>query len=373
MSVDVGPALEGSGHAATLLLTVDAANLSPGTYHGSLIVSQGASSVTVPVTVNVTALGYELSHSGFSFDTVVGGTDDPSQQLRIFNHDDTPLDWAASTASPWLHLEPPTGTASSPSSLDLIVDPSGLGHGVYSGSVTVAPQGGGEQRHADVRLNVSMETLAPRVAPTGLLLNSAVDGPARTRGIVLTNPNGSPVGFTAVVAPAGAASWLTVTPMTGTMPGGESATLTVWAQPKGLPAGVHRAQINLAFAGQTVQVVDVALIISGESCEPSALVPLFTKLGDQFRARAGWPAAIEVQVMNDCGQPVSQGTGLVWFSNSSENAVPLRAGPDGLWTATWIPGEAHSSITATAAVETTDRSQSGSASSTGTVVEDIAP
>jgi hypothetical protein len=77
--------------------------------------------------------------------------------------------------------------------------------------------------------------------------------------------------------------------------------------------------------------------------------------------------------MNDCGQPVSQGTGLVWFSNSSENAVPLRAGPDGLWTATWIPGEAHSSITATAAVETTDRSQSGSASSTGTVVEDIAP
>jgi hypothetical protein len=139
-----------------------------------------------------------------------------------------------------------------------------------------------------------------------------------------------------------------------------------------LPAGVHRAAFNIGFAGQIVQVVDVALVVAEESCEARDLVAVFTRPGDQFRVPIGSPLALEVRVNDDCGRPVSEGVGMVWFSQQGERALELRPGASGLWTATWIPAAAHGSITATAIVTSVNGARSGSDSSTGTVVVDTA-
>jgi hypothetical protein len=55
-------------------------------------VARGSSDTTVPVTVEVAALDFELSHSGLTFNVAFGGAGWPSQTLRVWNHETAALD-----------------------------------------------------------------------------------------------------------------------------------------------------------------------------------------------------------------------------------------------------------------------------------------
>jgi hypothetical protein len=392
IAVSVGPPPQGSQYAATLLLTVDTESVADGTHQGSLLVSRGSSSAGVPVSLTVTGFDYELSHSGLTFDIISGGAGRQSQALRIFNRDENPLDWLASTRASWMRLDPPTGTAAPESEFEVHLDAAGLESGVYSDTIVVTPQAGGEQRRTEVFLNLSGEALRPVLAPTGLTFhavtgvgsdsaqfNAAQANTAQAitltaeQRIVLTNPNDSAVDYTAVVAPQEAASWLTVNPIAQSLPAEQSVNLTARVRAVGLEAGAYQGKVNVEFAGQAVQVVNVALIVAAETCEPAALVAVFTQLGDQFRARVGWPTPVEVRVTDDCGRSITEGSALVWFSTpDDEPAQALRPGPGGLWTATWVPRLPHASITATATVNSADGTLSGSDSATGAVFMEAA-
>ena len=143
--------------------------------------------------------------------------------------------------------------------------------------------------------------------------------------------------------------------------------LIAQTQTSGLTPGIYHANLTIEFGDQTVALVHVTLTMTEDSCKPTQLVPVLTKLGDHFQIRAGWPAAVEVLLTDDCGQPVSDGSGLVQFSDPSEPSVALIPGPGGRWTATWSPLLPHTSITANVMMQGSGLRKIGTLTVTGSV------
>jgi hypothetical protein len=256
----------------------------------------------------------------------------------------------AAVNTPWTSATPPAGNANPVSELDVSVDAAGLEAGLHTSLLTVASPGG-EERTAEVLLSLTAGSVAPQVAPAGLLFH-AVDGAAPpAQQLTLSFGGDAPLAFVHAVAPAEAAAWLSVTPSSGAVPAGGALALDVHAQPAGLTPGAHQASLSLEFADGSIRVVKVSLLVTAGACEPTRLEPLYTRLGDHFQARQGFPSAVELLVADDCGNLVSEGAGVLELSAPGEPALPLLPGPAGLWTATWTPSDAHASVTATAIVE----------------------
>ncbi|MGH9673814.1 MAG: hypothetical protein ACRD44_11595 [Bryobacteraceae bacterium] len=74
---------------------------------------------------------------------------------------------------------------------------------------------------------------------------------------------------------------------------------------------------------------------AAEGCTPTALLPVFSLLTNEFTVPAAWPNPIEVRVVDDCGDPMVSGAVQASFSNNDAplTLVPLR---DGRWTGTWL-------------------------------------
>ena len=94
--------------------------------------------------------------------------------------------------------------------------------------------------------------------------------------------------------------------------------------------------------------VDVVLVVPGNSaaaltaaepsgaeCTRSELAPVFQVLSGTPTVLAGWPASIEVDVVDNCGVKMEQGTVVADFSNIVSPSLALSHTEDGLWTGTW--------------------------------------
>src|SRR5260370_3279171 len=74
---------------------------------------------------------------------------------------------------------------------------------------------------------------------------------------------------------------------------------------------------------------------SADSCA-TELRPWITSLANQFQTTAGWPAPIEVRVVDDCSQALTSGSVVASFSGG-EDPVALTHVQNGNWTGTWVP------------------------------------
>jgi uncharacterized protein (TIGR03437 family) len=143
----------------------------------------------------------------------------------------------------------------------------------------------------------------------------------------------------------------------------------------GFAAGVYNAVMTIAFDDGTTQQVNLLLVISGSSqnalfgdprtpgCVPSKQLPLFTSIGPGFSATVGWPAALEVRVVDDCGNPLVKGSVSVTFSNN-DPVLTLNSLLDGRWTGTWQVGNT-GNIVLTASASDTSGTLSGTAQVNG--------
>jgi uncharacterized protein (TIGR03437 family) len=100
---------------------------------------------------------------------------------------------------------------------------------------------------------------------------------------------------------------------------------------------------------------------ASSACTPAKLVPVFTQLGAGFQVSAGWPTALEVTVVDDCGTRMTQGSVVTGFS-TGDPAISLTSLKDGRWTGTWNPhGSAATQVTITAQAQETQSALQGSA------------
>jgi uncharacterized protein (TIGR03437 family) len=250
---------------STLSVQVSSTGLSAGTYTGSVQISAaGASnspiSVAVTLTVTPAAAVLAVSPQALTFNYTVGGAAPAAQGISITSTGGT-LNWGATTSASWLSVAPASGTA--PSTPSVRVSPTGLSAGTYTGDVQISASG---SPNSSVPVTVTL-TVAPAAAvlaisPQALTFNYAMGSatPA-AQSVSINNSGGGTLAWTA----SSSASWLTVSPATGST----SSTLSVSMNPVGLIAGALSGAITISSPGIASQTLSVALTVTGAPLTPA--------------------------------------------------------------------------------------------------------
>ena len=402
LSVSPTGSIPASGFSS-LAITADPSGLGPGTYSGTVTISGAggpSSAVSVLAVVTSSQPNLLLSQTGLYFNAVSGGAASAPQTISIVNSGAGTLNFtaAASTISGgnWLSVSSSSGSSSSSAagSVTVSVNPSALQPGTYYGTVTFSAPGAADSPQvASVVLNVVTPANSPggSVQPAGLIFIGSVGGSNPTpQTLSITNPSPQALTFLASPFSNGNISWLNATPSSGSVAANQPATLSVTPQLQGLAAGVYLGNVSVTFvppSGTTsmttpqVLQIEVVLIVlpAGESpslrsdlspraatCAPTQLIPVFKLLGSGFSSAVGWPTAIEVTVVDDCGNPLVDGSVTISFS-SGDPALSLASIGGGNWTATWNATNVASNVTITATAQELTPALTGTALIGGTL------
>lgn len=368
-----------------LTASVNPRDLTPGAHSGTITVTAGNQSVSVPVTLVVAAPAATLllSQSSLLFRAVEGGGVEPPQTFGVLNIGAGSANWTASTTAPWLRLSLASGRSEAGSTsvplVTISVDPGGLGAGFYGGLIRIESAEAGNSPQV---LKVDLQVLTPGtklgavVRPTGLIFfgNQGSASPGSQDVLVATTET-RPVEF---VSQPIAGPWVRREPDTATTVTGRPARIVVQPEIGTLSAGVYRAGLTVFTKDDGVQYpVNLLLLLlpsgtsaSGspaESGAPSELASAekkarsfgqgqpcanelhaqFTTVSSNFNAAVGYPSAILVNVRDGCGTAAVGGAVILSFSNG-DPAVALTDLRNGLYSGAWRPGRTGATVILTA-------------------------
>lgn len=378
--------------STAVVATANPAGLPAGTYSGTIVLAlSSGETFTIPVILTVTSSQQSLvlSQTGLFFEAVQGGASPPSQSISVLNEGSGSLSFSASASTlaggTWLSVSPSTGTATSTSSgsADVSINSAGLAAGTYYGTVQFSANGAANSPQT---ISVVLAVAAPAQSPgpslstTGLIfVAQAGAATATAKTVTVTNPSPNPLSFATTAFFGTGTAFYTVSPSSGTLTSGQPVPISVQPIPSGLARGVYSGNLTLVFADaktQTVYQRRVAILLivvpsagsavhglapRAAGCTPTKLIPVLTQLGDGFKVAAGWPAALEVTVVDDCGTFMSQGSVVTLFS-TGDPALSLSSLNDGRWTGTWQPRNTSSSqVTITAQAQQAQPPLRGSA------------
>ena len=355
--------------SAWLMVTANPRSLGVGTYSGAITITDPEGQMLlVPVSMAISAppAAILLSQLGFTFTAVAQGGTVLPQELGILNIGSGTLHWTASAstmppASGWLSLSSTSGTVNRPfldvSSINVVVNASSLVPGTYAGRIQVsAPGASNAPQIASVVLTVLPpgSNPGPDVRPSGLVFTGVAG--AETPGaqnFTIANTTANPINFYSGIFSVGGTSQVSYLPANATISPDQPAQIVVQPDFAGLPAGVQRAVLTVAFddgsPNRTINILSVIApqgTVSGtataeekrstSACKPAKLIPIFTQVGFLTNVTVGYPATIAAKIVDDCGFPMTSGSVVVSFSNG-DPTLSLVNLQDGNWTASWQP------------------------------------
>lgn len=369
------PAL-GGGATASINVTANPAGLSAGFYFTELTIVSSAGSVTVPVALEIQSNpSLQLSPSGVQLSAPAGGTPANPDTTFLVNIEDAPsansaVAWSAAVlpGAPWLQLgnTSASSTGSTPGTVGYSVSAAavnGLAPGAYYGTIRVTSSGViNSPQDFEVVLNVLAANVpqVPNPTPAGLTLIATANGNSVSQPDLLYASATGAVPYQASATTSDGNAWLSVTPATGTTTASTPAQTTITANPAGLAAGVYHGTVSYSLAAAAVPAVNVTLIVrpGGSSqqpdanprgvagCTPAKVVPTSTSLVSNFATAAAWPTPLQVQLNDDCGNPLPGGQVVATFSNGDP---PLILAPQdatsGLFNGTWTPHGSGAQVT----------------------------
>jgi hypothetical protein len=256
----------------SIAASVNLTGLAAGTYTAAITVSASGATNSpqiIPVSLTVTAASTAtpvigLSVSSLAFSGTAGGVNPAAQSFTISNTGAGTLTWTASDNAAWLTLSPATGTNTG--TVSATVNLAGLTAGTYSGTITAAATGA-TSRTIPVSLTVNPATTATPIIGLSLAsltyVGTAGGANPAAQSFTVSNTGAGTLTWTA----GDSASWLTLTPATGTNTGTVSASVNL----AGLAAGTYSGTITVSAAGATSRTLPVSLTVgSGTSASNSA-------------------------------------------------------------------------------------------------------
>ena len=344
-------------YISAMVPLLDGRPLIMGGQDGNLVLSSGE--IYTPV-----AQGLATSQTGLTFRAAAGSAVVPSQSVAVLSATAT-IPWTASThtyqGGNWLSVTLAGGTSGplvAPVILAIHVNPTGLAAQDYYGAVTLTPTDG---THPPLTVAIVLSIVPtgaaapPGVTPGGLLFLETPGTAINPQSFTISNLTSSPIVFNGVSATT--PSWFTFSSTSGTIPPGQSASITVTPSAAALAAGVYPGSIKIVFGDNSSQTVALLLVIPSTTsaalalagrrrsaivpqapagCAPTKLVPVFTTIGSGFNAPAAWPTPLVVQVVDDCGVVINTGSVTVSFSDGDVPVSLLSIG-SGNWSGTWAP------------------------------------
>ena len=348
-----------------LKVQINTQGLQVGSYHDVILFSSSAATIKVPVALFVSGNGaiLDLSVTGIRFQARAGNGFSNPQTVQILDVGDpsSSLNWTADfvTGSQFFSASASSGTAtpSIPGTLVVTPKPDALQMqpGGYYGLLKISSsQALNSPQYVVLVLDLSdpASPPLPDPSPAGLVFIGTAGKPLDTGQLVNVNTSStSTASFQVAVLTADGGTWLSATPVSGTATGDNPGQVTVNADPSQLPAGIYSGEVDISMSG-ALRSVNVTLIAQPPAsiaararpalpatvnCTPAALAITETGLVNNFAVPAGWPAALTVQLNDDCGNAISKGSVTASFSNGDPSLM-LRGGQSGSYSATWQPG-----------------------------------
>ena len=367
-----------------LVVKADPGGLNPGTYTGTVTVSSSTTgeSATVLVTLTVSSLDQAilLSHAGLSFIAVATGGVVPTQTFRIANIGRGSMKFTVSTRTltggPWLSATPPSGAAVAGGGSQVVtvqVNQAGVAPGTYYGLVRVdAPGSANTPRVLTVALRVLPldQDPGPVIDPSEIVVRATQGAPPPgSMNVRVYNVSATPQTYVSSVVSSDANFKLALIPSTATLGLTQPTRIVIQPLTSGLAPGVYEAELTLQFApngyvrrlgirgviraappGSSSTLLSEAASPKPDDqatgCVASQLVPAITTLGQSFGLPAAWPISLEALVMDDCGNPLTDGNVHVSFSNG-DAPISLQSADGGLWANTWASGNRSGPVTIT--------------------------
>lgn len=301
----------------TVSVGITPSGLTVGTHSGVItIIGAGAanSPQTMTVTLDITAAPTPtigLSATTLSFSAVQGGTNPATKTISISNSGSGTLSWTATESSSWLSLSPASGTGAG--TVTVSVATTGMTAGTYSAPITIAATGA---TNTPQTVTVTLTVTAPATpatigfSPTSMGFTATQGGANPTgQALAISNTGGGTLNWTV----SDNASWLTMSPTSGTGSGTSTATIAT----TGLTPGTYSATITVTASGasNTPRTIPVTLTLNAApviSRNPTALTFTATQGGTN-------PATQTVTITNS-------GTGTLNWT-ASDNAAWLSITP----------------------------------------------
>jgi uncharacterized protein (TIGR03437 family) len=245
------PAITGPG---SFSVAIDPTQLAAGAHLGAVTIAGPNFSQQVPITVTAYA-ALSVTPAILAFSYQAGGTAPAGQILTVTNAGAT-ANFAMATggaASGWLTVNPSSGVT--PSTVTVSANPAGLAAGTYSGTINVTPRSfSGVAQTIPVTLTVSGAAVIT-ASPSSFQVNYQVGDPNPTPpSFAVSGVAGQ---FTASALSSG--NWLSVGPLSGTLP----ATLSAQISPAGLSPGLYTGAIQVVTTGLAMATVTISLNVYG--------------------------------------------------------------------------------------------------------------
>jgi uncharacterized protein (TIGR03437 family) len=226
------------------------ATLAPGSYTGSVVLTSpnaANSGLRLDVTLWV-ANGplITVNRQALQFTAQSGSTPNPEQLAVTSTSTQFPISVTTSITNPpgsqWMIASPLS--PSTPTTVTVFANPSGLAPGTYRGFVIISAEGiPNTDTRIPVTLTVSGGTL--NTSPASLSFTQPSGGAAPAKQTINITSTGSVLNWTATAIAHIGGNWLTISPGSGTTPG----TLDITVDGRQLPAGTYTGDVTVVSPG----------------------------------------------------------------------------------------------------------------------------
>lgn len=214
------------------------------TLYAAAVDGSGGGTGTLQQAITVTAAApaptLTVSPATLSYSYQSGGTTPSAQNVSV-SSSGSALSYTVSTSATWLTATP---SGSTPGTVAVSVSPSALAAGTYTGTVTITASGASNSpKTVAVTLTVTAPAVLPTLStsPSSLSFTYQIGGATPAAQPVSITSSGSAVSFTA----AGSATWLGVTPSSGST----ASSVSVSVNPSGLAAGTYSGNVTITSSG----------------------------------------------------------------------------------------------------------------------------
>ncbi|MFP2907920.1 YncE family protein [Pyxidicoccus sp. 3LFB2] len=253
---------------ASLGVVISTTGLAAGSHSGTITLTDTDrdESITVPVTLQLTAPSLAVSPGTLSF-TGVEGTSSPAQPLVLsLDTGSAAHGWTATVSTgsgpQWLELSSSAGTVSaSGTTLSVSVDSTGLPNGTHSAIINFTATVAEQTVTQSVPVSLSVQNRLV-VTPEALSFDHVLGSSTRP-GSAALSLQGTGVHWSVSASPG----WIQ---LSGAASGVTPASLSVGVNPAGLPVGTHEGDITLTNTDTgEVTTVPVALRVVAPSLSTS--------------------------------------------------------------------------------------------------------
>jgi hypothetical protein len=282
------------------------------------------------LTPGTSGTGLSLSASALTFAYQLGGSTPAAQNISI-SSTGSALSYTVGTSGAWLTATPTSGTT--PGTVSVGINTSGLAAGTYNGTVTVTASGASNSpQTVAITLTVTSSTSSLTLSPTSLTFSYQLGGSVPAAQNVSVTSSGSALNYTV----SKSATWLTEAPASGTTPG----TVSVGINTSGLTAGTYNGTVTITATGASNSPRTVAVTLNVTSSTPNLTLSAGT-LTFAYQVGGNTPAAQTISI-NSTGTALSYAatTSAAWLtatpaSGSTPGSIAVGISPSGLTAGTY--------------------------------------